>query len=94
MNPERRYVVPVRVVSEVLEDGAVLLNLDSGVYFTLNTTGTRMWELLGQHGTLESVRKALESEFDVDPGRLAEDLDGLVEQLVAKGLLEACGDSS
>lgn len=94
MKPVQRYVVPDRVVSEVLDDGAVLLNLDSGIYFTLNATGTRMWQLLGEHGAVAPVHAALQSEFDVEPEQLARDLDGLVEQLVAKGLLEACGDLS
>ena len=76
------------VVFRELEGEAVLLNLETGVYFGLNGVGTRIWMLLGDNGALGSVFTAIQQEFDVAPERLEKDLLGLVQQLREKGLVE------
>ena len=75
------------VVFEVLDGETVVLNLTSGEYHTLNATGTRAWQLIEEHGDLERVREAMAAEFDVEPERLARDLDTLVGDLVERKLL-------
>jgi hypothetical protein len=57
------------VVFRELDGEAVLLNLDSGVYFGLDEVGTRFWQLVEQHGRLEPVLTALFQEYDVTVGR-------------------------
>ena len=67
---------------------SVLLNLDNGCYFGLDDVGTRLWELLT---ATESVRLAYETalvEFEVAPEVLEQDLRGLIDNLVAQGLIE------
>lgn len=68
---------------------AVLLNLESGKYFGLDEVGTRIWQLITEHGQLEPAYQALLQEYEVEPERLAEDLLKLVDQLLEHGLLEA-----
>jgi coenzyme PQQ synthesis protein D (PqqD) len=75
------------VVFEVLDDETVLLNLTTGEYHTLNGTGTRAWQLIEEHGDLDRVREAMAAEFDVDAAKLDADLERLVSDLVARGLL-------
>lgn len=86
----RRVEISDKIVGEVLDGEAVLLDLGSGKYFSLNPTATRMWQLLGERGDLEEVLDALRQEFDVEGATLAEDLDGLVAELIAKGVLREC----
>ncbi|MCA1726779.1 MAG: PqqD family protein [Actinobacteria bacterium] len=75
------------VVFEVLDDETVLLNLTTGEYHTLNGTGTRAWQLIEEHGDLDRVREAMVAEFQVDAVKLDADLERLVSDLVARGLL-------
>jgi hypothetical protein len=67
---------------------AVLLNKETGKYFTLDEVGARMWKLITQFGDLQPVYQALLEEYDVDPQRLEEDLLALTDKLVANALLE------
>jgi len=69
------------VLFQELQGEAVLFNLKSGVYFGLDTTGTRMWQLMSEHGALSDVVKAMMQEYDVTEERCAEDLVNLVEKL-------------
>ncbi|HMJ14472.1 MAG TPA: PqqD family protein [Polyangiaceae bacterium] len=75
------------VIGEILDEEAVLLHVGTGEYFALNRSGTRVWQLLQQHGDLEHVRAALCSEFDVDVETAEGDVAELVARLVDKGLL-------
>lgn len=75
------------VVFEVVDGEAVLLHLERGRYHGLNRSGTRFLELIVAHQDLDQVRASMLEEFDVADGRLDTDLDSLVRDLVAAGLL-------
>ena len=67
---------------------AVLLNLESGKYFGLDRIGTRMWQLLTEHGQVEPVFRVLLQEYDVPEDRLLQDLISLIDKLAAHGLVQ------
>jgi hypothetical protein len=80
--------IPPRISFRRVRDEMALLNLDTGVYFGLDEVGARMWELVAEHGCLQLVAEQMEKEYDVDPVRLRQDLLRLVDELMAKRLLE------
>jgi hypothetical protein len=79
--------IPDDVVFEVLGEDTVLLQLESGDYFTLNGSATRAWQLIEEHGDLDRVREAMLAEYEVAEAQLSADLDRLVGDLVGRGLL-------
>ena len=72
-----------------LNDEAVLLDLKNGTYFGLNDIGTRIWELILEHGSLSQVRDLILQEFDVDREAVERDLLALAGQLVERQLAVA-----
>lgn len=80
--------VPERITFRKVRNEMALLDTDTGVYFGLDETGARIWELLVEHGSLQTVAERMQAEYDVTPKQLQEDLLRLVEELRAKGLLE------
>lgn len=88
MNSNSDVRISEDVAYEVLDGEAILLQFDSGVYFELNETGTRILQLIEEYGDLARVREEMRTEFDVDPTILEADLASLVEELNAKGLVE------
>lgn len=84
--PERVEVAPDVVFRQVSGE-AVILDLESQRYFSLDATGTRMWELLAEHGALDIVRDMLLTEYEVEPEVLERDLNELVTRLLDAGLL-------
>ncbi len=83
-----RVHIADEVVFRDLEGGAVLLNLESGVYFGLDPVGTRIWQLLREHGGLEEVLTRLLEEYEVERAQGEKDLLDLVVKLSRNGLIE------
>ncbi len=81
--------IPETTLFTDLGGEAVLLNLESGTYYSLDEVGTRMWNLLAADGRPESVVAALLAEYDVAEDRLREDLEALVADLARAGLVLA-----
>jgi hypothetical protein len=77
------------IVFREVDGEAVILNLDSGLYFGLDQVGTRIWQLIQQHGSLQKVFETMCEEFDVGSDTLERDLLGLMDELCAKGLVRA-----
>lgn len=82
-----RLAIHPSVVFRELDGEAVLLNLDSGVYYGLDAVGTRVWTLVAEHGTARGVCDRMEREYDVSPDVLARDVERLIRELREKGLL-------
>ena len=75
------------VLFQELQGEAVLLDLKTGVYFGLDSVGTRIWQLLGEKETLSDVAASICQEFDVTPDLCAQDLVALVDRLREQALL-------
>jgi hypothetical protein len=76
------------VIFQELEGEAVLLNMQSGIFFGLNPVAKRMWELLSEFGESEKVLKQLLQEFDASEETLRQGLVDFIERLRSKGLVE------
>src|SRR5471030_1114420 len=87
--PRGAFRISDGVVFRELDGEAVILNLDSGVYFGLDRVGTRVWQLLEQHGRVEEVVDHLLEQYEVEPDRLRTEVAQLVATLVEKGLIVA-----
>jgi Coenzyme PQQ synthesis protein D (PqqD) len=77
------------VIFRVLGDEAVILNLATSRYFGLNSVGTRLWQLMAEHGSEEKVIQAFLAEYEVEEKQLRHDLADLIQQLTQKGLVQS-----
>ena len=75
------------VVVRELDGEAVLLNLASGMYFGLDSVGTRMWQLIERHRSLSAIVAAMCDEFDAPAATIEQDVLRLITELVEKGLV-------
>lgn len=86
----------VRIRDDVLfndlQGEVVLLNLKTGIYFGLDPVGTRVWQLIQEHGRLGSVREVMLGEYEVSAERLWEDLRDLVSRLADHELVEVINE--
>lgn len=85
---DNTFILSRDAVFRDLDGEAVILDLDGGLYFGLNAVGTRMWQLIEQHGRLRVVFEELCHEYDVAPDVLERDLLGLVGRLAEARLGE------
>ena len=71
-----------------LGSGVALLNLETKVYFTLNDTSGRIWEMLREPVRVGELIEHLIERFDVEPDRCRREVLDLLDQLAAHGLLD------
>ena len=84
------FTVSDDVVSREVGGEMVLLDLESGQYFGLDTVGGRIWELLSERPrSLKELSDAIEAEFDAPRSRIESDLLALAKQLSEQELIVA-----
>lgn len=87
-----RLVVPPDVVFREVGGEAVILDLSTERYYGLDATGTRIWQLVAEDGSVAGVRRRMLEEFEVDAEELDRDLEELLGKLLAEGLLRPAAD--
>jgi hypothetical protein len=70
-----------------LSDGAVLLNLQTKRYFSLNETGTRIWEMVQQTADEEVIVATMLDEFDVDEPMARSEVRRILDELIDAQLI-------
>ncbi len=83
----RKLTVAESVVCAEVEGEAVLLNVASGVYYGLDSTGTFIWQQLTEGCTEAELRARLLAEYDVEAEELRRDVSDFLGALASKGLL-------
>jgi hypothetical protein len=68
------------------------MNLSNGLYFSMDGVGAAVWELLEDGHSLSEVAEAVGARYSVDPAAVQPDVNGLVEDLLAEGLVEEGDD--
>ncbi len=86
--PTQKIQLSPDVIVQMLDNEAVLLHLKTEEYFTLDTTGARIWQLLSEYGEQEPVLRQIQEEFEVDETIAKHDLTHLICELREKGLLD------
>jgi hypothetical protein len=76
------------VVAQRVQDEVVLVNLRTNEIYTLNKTAARAWELLAEGGDRSSIEATLAAEFSVDEPVVGGELDTLLDELLAKELIQ------
>ena len=72
---------------EVVDDQAVIINLNAGTYVTLNETGSFLWDRLDGETTLADIAQALADDYDVSPEITRPDVLALAQALLQEGLI-------
>ena len=75
-------------VSCDLAGEAVILSLKNGVYYSLNTVGVRIWNLIREPTPVYEIRDSIMNDFDVDSKRCEEELLTILQDLANEGLIE------
>jgi hypothetical protein len=88
-----RFRASERALLTELGDGtAVLLDLESKFYFTLNETAVFVWRLLSERGSpapsREQLVQAVIAEFETDAAVVQADLTSLLDELSREHLVK------
>lgn len=84
-----RWVQKPSIACRVIDGTAILIRPDSAHVKALNRTGTRIWEKLAEPSTVEELADDLCARFAIDRATALADVRAFVDELAAKGLVEA-----
>ena len=85
--PLKAIITHPDVIMATVGDEAVLLHAGTGIYYSLNTVGARLWCQIQAGKTSEEACEALLQEFDVDAVTLQSDVEAVLLQLAEHGLV-------
>jgi hypothetical protein len=88
LTPDAVLRPAVTVAARQIDDGLVLVNLETGKCWELNPVGALIWEQLSRGESLGSVCLTVASRYSAAPEAVRSDTEKLVADLVAQGLLE------
>ena len=87
MNLDSKLTVPPQVLSRLVEEETVLLNLETGIYFGLDGVGQHIWEAVSEGKTLAETIDLLVAQYEVAEQQAQNDVLAFAANLVERGLL-------
>lgn len=78
---------PGVVISALPNGEMVLVHLDTRQYYSMNSTGALLWNLMAQAPSIDAMSQALYERFDVTPEAARQTVCEFVEDLKAHNLI-------
>ena len=87
MDLDTQLKIPPQVMSRLVGDETVLLDLSSGIYFGVDGVAKRIWKSISDGQNLGQAAAAIVSEYDVDETQAQADVLEFASDLLERGLL-------
>ncbi len=82
-----RYIHKKEVIQSKIGDEVVMLDMDSGFYFGLNSVASVIWNHLKDGMDFNQLVEKLMEQFEVDRELCVHDTKELLNQMVEKGII-------
>ncbi len=87
--PPRHLRPRPHAIAQVIEGEAIVINLTTGAYYSLDGTSAMAWQILADGMPLDRAARAIALHYDVDTSVARTDLESLADRLVQEDLCEA-----
>ena len=81
------------VAAKVLDGEAIIINLSTGMYYSLDAAGGLAWDTLGAGATVGEIVDAIIATYEVERDRAEADVRRLVTELQRAGLVRLGPDA-
>ena len=83
------FTIASDVISTEMDGESVLMHVQEGKYFSLNDTGSLVWQKLEKgSASLEDLVSLIMQDYDVEEDLCRRDLEKIIQQMVSQGVLE------
>lgn len=72
---------------QTVGEEAILININTGTYYSLNDTGAIFWELIDGQRSIADCARHISEEYDVEVSTVENDLLELAEAFKEEGLI-------
>lgn len=90
---DKIYALSEEIVTRQVHGEFVIIPITSGVgdleddIFTLDESGRAIWDKLDGKKSLAEIANELRADFDAEPGKIEQDLVGLIGELVKRRIV-------
>ena len=84
---ETRWKRNSRFIDRNIDGEAIILDLKTGVYYSLNEVGTAVWEKLKDCATTSELEADITAGYDIPVETAQSDIEELLNDLAAEGLI-------
>jgi hypothetical protein len=77
------------ITSETFEDEVVIVNFESGSYYSVSASGVEIWKALERGATPGEIVSVLELLFEAEPGRIETAVAAFLRELEKEALVAA-----
>lgn len=78
-----------QVAAKTFDDDVILIHLATGVYYSIETLGRSVWELIAKQYSVAEIATALSDRFEVSLEQARRDVGELAAQLLQEELVTA-----
>jgi len=87
LSPNSVVVATSHQSSADLGGETAILDLDGGIYYSVDRVGSRIWTLVQEPRTVTEICESLVARYDVTPERCFSDVSAFLTRLVEAGLV-------
>lgn len=84
---QRLHINDEKVAAKMFEGEAIIINLSTGVYYSMQNTGAAIWQLLQTGHSLKESAQIIARCYSIAQTQAASDVERLASQLVEEQLL-------
>jgi hypothetical protein len=81
-----------RAAGEVIDGEAIIINLVTGVYYSMQGIGGAIWSMIDACRSVGSMLDEIVATYDVPAGDASADLHSVLGQLLEEGLVQVTDD--
>jgi Coenzyme PQQ synthesis protein D (PqqD) len=84
-----------QVIHEMIDGEAIMINLVTGSYYSLDPVAAEVWTFVEASESVERIVTELDRRYDAEPGAIRRGVDDLIQRLASEGLVVPCsGDGA
>lgn len=88
MNLETKFEInPLKVISEMLDGETIIINLETGTYFSMNETASFIWEDIQSGYSINKITEHIGMIFTVEEKEAEQSVVNFIELLEKDGLV-------
>jgi Coenzyme PQQ synthesis protein D (PqqD) len=87
-------VKPDEIAAKIIEGEAILINLSTGMYYSMTGAAAFIWSQLTQESTVDRLSQAVAGQYGIEHVQAHGDVERLVGELLDEGLIVSSGDPS
>lgn len=83
----KKIKISENVLFQEIDNEYILLNMKTELYFGLNDIGARVWQIISQEGTTDTLIEKIMAEYEVSADVLKADISELLNELSKEQLI-------